>query len=409
MSQDSIIREVGEQSKGPRLQKLRAIKYLLDEMENGNISVYVTIEYQDDVYKKSVNNNESEEFVESDKNYDSTNSFTFMSDEIRNSLVSFIDCFIINKMSESLYFNFYTNVNYGKEYQTKNVKQLGVILPEEPILEYLVKNEVLEEELINTIKVILLDEYKRQYEKIKKAGHFDTIKDFSNDIWRDFFKHIYWKFGQEDDKQLEKTLLDKIRISRIYDGLNICGKERYILGALESLLEKKQQEKDYLAKLISNSDVKIIYLEIANGVNKTLDPIYELWEQMEKPTDKRNIREKILDVCANYDQRKLSIIARKIASVKIELHNIDIKEKGSFQYRIFEACYESLYSLLTAHEDDVKPEIIEQWLDGLYNVAQRHLVDKSKDYSYPIKSQDTIKNTILELFDSCYLSFNIEG
>jgi hypothetical protein len=394
---------------------------LLDKIENDNVSIYVANEHKDDVYVYT-SEDEVTESIEGDKNYDPESKFSFMSGEVLNSLCSYLDCWIDAKMSKYVYFTFYTNISITKEKQTKRLDRLKIFLPERPILELIaegkydeiieIKNDEAsiydEENLLEIIKKVLIDEYESQYKNSEIKGYLETIKGFTDEIWLDFIKRIHWQFDEEDDKQLEETLIEKIGSTRFYNGLNICGKESYILDALISLLDKKQQKKDYLSRLVSVAEVKVAYLEVSNGVYKRTDPVFELWETLEKPTDKRNAHEKILDVCQDYSQSKLSRIARKIAAVKVEMKNIDIKERGSFQYRLYESCEEKLDMLINKNEDSINEELIDKWLDDIHKVAMKHLEDKSKDYSYPIRNEDTIKNSILELFDSCYLCFDKE-
>lgn len=412
MSQDTINREVGPQSKGFRLQKLRAIRLLLDELEKPGVSVFVAIECQDDVYMRSSQGDQVWEYTESDKNFASKNSFTFMSSEVKNSLISFLDCWIYNKMSDSLYFGFYTNIDCGKERQSETTEKLSVTLPSKPILEILM-NEPIEDTLLNDLKKVVIAEYEEQYKKKdnggkSKLGNLPLITSFTNDIWRDFFSKIRWQFGQEDDDQLEKALIDKIRGSSIYPSVNLGGREKYVLAGLEILIDKKQKEPHFHMRLIDKSDVQVAFLEVASGVYKSIDPIHQIWEGMEPP-DKRSINEKVLSVCKSYDSKKLERIARKIASIKIELNNLDSKDRGSLKYRVYEACEEKLSNLITKNADqEITALIVDDWLGDLSDVAQSHLKDKGNDFTYPLNSQDSVRKIVLELFDSCYLAFDEE-
>ncbi|MCP1359066.1 hypothetical protein, partial [Aneurinibacillus migulanus] len=234
----------------------------------------------------------------------------------------------------------------------------------------------------------------------------DTVKSLTDDLWIEFFRKIDWKFEQEDDIALEKTLLQDIKNSKFYS-LRVEGKERYILGALEMEFARRQNLPDSLAKLVSHSDVKTIFLEIANDVYKRNDPIYEEWEIMEKPLDKRNLNEKIGSVCKTYPSKKMGFFARRIGAVKKELQRVDSKERGSYLYRIFESCEEKLFELAFSYEEqDLSPQTIDLIIDELVGCAEQHLTEKSKDYTYPFKNRDTLRNAVLELFDSCFLAFD---
>lgn len=141
---ETINRDAGDKSKGFRLQRLRAISLLLDQMEKNDdsVSVFASTEYLDDVYIKTVNSAGVITYTEGDKNYDSGKRFSFMSKEVTNSLVIFLDNWLNCEMSKTLYYCFYTNIHYTFERdKTEVIKKLGIILPEKPILDYLTKDD----------------------------------------------------------------------------------------------------------------------------------------------------------------------------------------------------------------------------------------------------------------------------
>lgn len=401
-----INREVGQQGKGYRLQRLRAIKLLLDKMKTSDKAlIYSATEYLDDVYMKTINNNEVEQLAEGDKDYDSVKSFTFMSEEVKNSIISLLDCWFQYKKSEGLIFCFYTNIKIGKEKHTKFLKKLGVELPDKEIIQLLIDKKYNHPNLLPTIKTVITNEYEKQYEDIDGNGFLSFIQQMNDDLWIEFLDKIDWKFEQEDDKELEKSIIEDIRNQTFYT-LDLDGKEKYILARLLDEFEKRQIVTDPIGRLISHNEVKAIFLEVATNQSKRSDPVYEQWEKLEPPTDKRNFEEKVRTVCNTYNQKKLRLLSRKIGAVKLELAKIDSKDRGAYQYRIFEACEEKLLEIIESSQENIDPKIIDTWIDELVKYADDHLSDKSKDFIYPFKNKDTLKNTILELFDSCFLSFD---
>ncbi|MBY0091421.1 hypothetical protein H7S74_13285 [Priestia aryabhattai] len=399
-------REVGEQGKGFRLQRLRAIQLLLGEMRKSDkVYVYAATEHIDDLYIKSVEQESVNEYTEGDKDYASKKAFSFMSEEVRNTLVGFIDCWLQNKNS-NLIFGFYTNVAIGRENNTATIKKMGLSLPDRPIIELLKEKNYDYQNLFSCIKTIIIDYYKSEYDNDEELGFVSVIDSIPDKLWIEFFNKIEWKFDQEDDKELEETLIEEIKNCKFYN-ISIEGKEKYILGALEREFEMKQSLPDILAKQVTHSDVKTIFLELANHQFKRNDPAWEDWEDLDQPVDKRNINMKITAVCEDYNPKKLGLIARKVGSVKKELQKLDYKERGSYQYRIYEACVEKLIDLVVTQPVD--PAILDTWFDELLASSKLHLDDKSQDYTYPFKSIDTLKNTIYELFDSCFLAFDEEG
>jgi len=408
MTDQTINRESGDKTKGFRLQRLRAVLLILKKMkELDRVAVYAATEYLDDVYTKTV---EADgvviEYSEGDKDYSSKKSFSFNTDEVRNSLVIFLDSWFSNKLSSHLHFGFYTNIEYGKEYNTKAVQEMGVELPEKSILKLLMERDYSDDKLLPAVKTILLAEYKSQYEGKDETGYLESIEHWNDTYWIDFLNRIDWKFGQEDDTELEETVLREIKESKFYNS-KLDGREEYVLGALLQEFERKENVKDFLARLVSDSDVRVKFLEVATHNYKSNDPIYEEWERLPPPTDKRNIDAKIIAVCENYNRKKMGIFARKIGAVKVELSKVGSKDRGSYQFRIFEACESHMFDLLEAHRGkEITPEVIDSWLVQLEEYADAHLADKSRDYTYAFSNRDTLKNAILELFDSCFLAFD---
>lgn len=402
----TINREVGEQGKGFRLQRLRAIKLLFEKMNASQKAViYAGTEFFDDVYIKAIQDAKVEVIAEGDKNYDSKPSFSFMSNEVKNSLISFLDCWFQHHI-EGLIFCFYTNVKIGKEYNTQYLKSLNITLPDEPIIKLLMKKDFDNENLLSTVKTVLVDEYRKQYKGKESDGFLQSLEELSDELWISFLNKIDWKFEQEDEEELEQTLIEEIRKQLFYK-VDLIGKESYVIAALLDEFEKRQNIKDPFGRLISDTQVKLKLLEVGNNQYKMSDPVYEQWEMLEPPTDKRNLDEKIEAVTKTYSKRKLGMFARKIGAVKLELAKIDSKDKGAYQYRIYDACEERLLEILDSYDgSEVEPRVVDGWIDDLVQFAETHLAEKSKDFTYPFKNKDTLRNTILELFDSCYLSFD---
>ncbi|WP_040204017.1 hypothetical protein [Neobacillus jeddahensis] len=257
-----------------------------------------------------------------------------------------------------------------------------------------------------TVKTVLIDEYRKQYKGKESDGFLQPLEEMSDDLWKSFINKIDWKFEQEDEEELEQTLIVEIRKQSFYK-VDLFGKESYVIAALLDEFEKRQNIKDHFGRLISDSQVKLKLLEVGNNQYKMSDPVYEQWEKLEPPRDKRNLDEKIEAVTKTYSKRKLGMFARKIGAVKLELAKIDSKDKGAYQYRIYDACEERLLEILDSYDgSEVEPRVVDGWIDDLVQFAETHLAEKSKDFTYPFKNKDTLRNTILELFDSCYLSFD---
>lgn len=407
MSSKTINRDAGDKSKGFRLQRLRAIKLLLEQMNksNQNIAVFASTEYLDDVYIKTVTADGVIEYTEGDKNYDDSKRFSFMSKEVTNSLIIFLDNWLNCSFSDDLFYCFYTNVKYTYEIDSKLLKTLNITLPKESILKCLIENKI-DSKVIECIKKRIIHEYEKQYHGKKEMGYLEIIKRFDDKKWKTFLSKIDWKFGQYDDKELEKSLKEILKNRNFFENVDINNKEELVIKLLIEEFSSREEFSDPIAQHVTITHVENLLLKISKDVVlKEDDPVFVLWNSLKAPTDLRGLKEKIYDVDSSYKKFKIGNRARQIAAIKAEYNQLTDKEKGSYRYRIFEACQFKLEHLLE-NSDEVS---IDVWLEEMFIESQNHINDKSKDYSYPIKSDNAIKGTILELIDSCFLSFDEEG
>lgn len=407
MERSIISRVVGEQSKGERLQRLRAIQLIFDELEKSpNIAVLVACEHIEDIYlNKEDGSGKNSEYIESDKSYESK-CFSLNSDEIKNSLVSFLDCSL--RFGKHIRYGFYTNTGITNERTTELLKRNKLELPEKELMNLLIEKDY--PTVLPYLKCIVLEDYKNQYIGKTETGFLDVIEQYTDEMWIQFLRQIEWKFNQEDENQLEATLLLKVQRSRLYNTITVSGKEQYIIDALDKELEKRQASKDPVHRMINTDTVRTKFLEIGNNVAsaKPVDPCYEDWDSMEKPFDGRNIDSKIKDVSPEYDESTFEIFARKIGSIEKQLLRVQPQERGAYLYRVFEACEEQLIRVIHKQTDQctVEPPVVDDWIDMLVRSATEHLEDWGKDYNYPFKSGNAVRDTIYELINSCYLAFD---
>jgi len=406
VDKQTIDRESGDKSKGSRLQRLRAIRFLLDKMTNSDtVAVCAATEFLDDVYTKLVRIDGTVEVLsEGDKNYKAGSIFSFHSDEVKNTLVGFIDCWIEYNSSASLNFCFYTNAKSGME---RNIKEIAEVRPKESILKQLMNKNFNDPLLLPYIKAVIIKDYQKQYNPkvFKNKGYLDILKNWDSDQWIYFLNRVSWQFEKEDDKQLESSLLEKIKAGNPYS-FNIEGKEKQVLILLEHEFERRQEFKDYFTRIVTTSDVKICFLEVANNVYRNSDPVHELWEGIPKPTDNRNLALKIRAVCKSYKEKDLGKLARMVCEAKLELNMVDPKDRCAYQYRVFTAAERKIGDLIKNHGSRTLDESdIENWIDELVDYCNSKMVERSKDYTYAFTNRETLKNTVLDLFDSCYLAF----
>lgn len=174
-------------------------------------------------------------------------------------------------------------------------------------------------------------------------------------------------------------------------------------------MERRQSKADPIHRMINTDTVRNKFLEVGtNTTTKSLDPCYEEWELIDKPFDARGIIQKILDVSPEYDSQMFEIFARKIGTIKKQLLRTNSQARGAYLYRVFEACEETFIRIINKQIQDhrVEPALIDEFIEILVNSAKSHLDDWGKDYEYPFKSEGALRDTIYELFDTCYLAFD---
>lgn len=402
----TINRDAGDKLKGFRLQKLRAVEKLIDNFDcDSQHHYFCTIEYKEDVYEKIINDGQITKSFEQDKDYKQGHKFTFNSSEIKKTLVSFLDIWFDNAKSSNVKFAFYTNAGYTIEGNSILFKEHDIKPPSKSILENL-RDHNFPDEFLKDLSTLVISIYEEEYSKHKTEGNLIEIQKLELEEWREFFELIEWKFGMENEEELEEKILQKIRKLDIYDS-RFIGKEQIILAAIEQLVEKSQNKIDKIEKFIHISQVKEIFYKHGNAFVKKKDNAYQNWNYIE-PTDRRNLKEKFLDACKDFCNKELNRLSRKAISGRIEYNTVDEKEASTFKFRVYEACEDKLNELLKSFDkNEFTQSDIENLLCSLLKAAKQHLINKSVDYDYCFKNDDIIYKTILILFDECYLS--LEG
>jgi hypothetical protein len=409
MTSETIDREAGDSGKGFRLQLIRAIKLMLNTIEQDSSTVFFTaVENLEDVSHQTIADGEVTNYFEEDKNYDVKGNFTIFSPPVINTLVSFFDIHIDQfRNSSSLFLGFYTTRNIGKERKSKLDNGTEISLPDKPILELLKDTDTISKEVLDSIKEILVEEYAAQYEDKPKTGHLETLKLQPPDQFRDFLSKIMWDFGQEDENDLKKTVLKDIENSPLHNNAHI-GKENIIFCLLMEKLGEKQNSTNLVDKLVHSSDVKLIFKEAESQIaDESIDPTWQYLAGLEKEvTDKRNLKEKLLSVMEDFSERRIRAFARKASVSKYEESEAD-KTFLSLKYRIYEAC-EEYFSV-----DEYTPPKTGNDLDNVTkNLVAKAVSDISelkKDYKYTISNDKTIEGIIWNLFDNCFLAFDESG
>lgn len=249
-----IKREAGDKTKGFTLQKQRALALFFDEiMLNSNIHVNVAIEYKGDIYLQS-----GDSYVEEQKNYDESSTFSFNSKEILNTLVYFLNIWLTEHKSESIRFGFYSTNKIAKENKTTRTTNLNINLPQKPILELLQEKQYTVKDLFDTVKKYLIDEYQIQYKK-------DVSPELDNQSIEKFLNSINWNFEQNNEIEYEKIITQKIKDCEFSNNLLNPSDAEFVYAFLMNSLEKKQNEDNYLLKFLRKDSVENVFLKISKG------------------------------------------------------------------------------------------------------------------------------------------------
>ncbi|WP_069130763.1 hypothetical protein [Rhodohalobacter halophilus] len=406
-----INREAADKSKGFRLQKLRAAKLALKTVdaitEYSKGKVYFATEYLGDVY---INTHKGDEqiYVEEDKNYSSERNFSLNSPQIKNALVAFLDLWFDFNLSNNVRFGFYTTANISKEKETSFIKSLGLKLPNQALLESIKDVDSINSKTIELFKQIITHEYELQYSSKSNQGNLGGIKKLSDDDWAKFCSLINWEFGQEDHKSLEIELIDIIKESKFYSSSQHAGKEEIIRSMILESLDSSQANDIKALRVLGEVDLKVVFLEVASLDHSHMpdDPVYKIWNDL-TPSDSRNLKEKIREVTTVFSEKRLSNYAITVSrslieSQKLETHNNFI----AMRFRIYEHCNRTLLRWLNDHPNDIYTEKeIDELNDYLITSCVNYIEGLKSDFNYSFSSRAVIEGVIIQLFDTCYLSY----
>jgi hypothetical protein len=417
---ETINRDVGDQSKGPRLQKLRAVNLLLDTLERQEQAVaYCAVEFEGDVYLKEATKAGSTEYHEEDKNYDTRASFTIASPPVINTLVIFADCWIGKFCNRDVLFGFYAPNDITKERVSDRSQRLSVEWPPKPVLELLRAMDFSDSKTLECVKRFVLDEYASQYtdtemndgtggtELKESRGNFAILDSWNDDDWKGFLGQITWQFGQEDHAQLEQSLTQRIRRSKHYNH-GMSGKEGYIISHMCDLLDKRQSIPDPSMRFIHVAELELIFLRVGSGTHRLPDPAWKMWKSLPKPMDTRNLADKVLAVCKTATSSEIGRWSRKASnSMNLQREFEEDITLRSLKYQVYDACEDKLEQLRC--ENGGTPLTAEQlltWIAVLVECCEERLRDCSRQFSYTFTSKACLAEMVWELVDSCYLAFD---
>ena len=402
---ETINREASDKTKGFRLQKLRAIKLMLETIESEDKAIFYTaIEDVEDVSHTKVSGDDSGKYYEEDKNYAEGHKFTIFSPPVKNTLVSFFDIYVGTwRSSDEVRLGFYTTAAIGKEKKQFTIDGKEVDAPSEPILQCLSSGGELSDEIVQMVKYVVLDEYNNQYLSKAVKGNLSTLEGITLEDFRKFLKKIIWYFESEDEKQLKDTIIHLIKESKWHNH-RIANKEEAVFSILMEMLDERQGEASLAKRVVHASDVRLVFKQAESEENDlVMDPTWEELKKIEQEiTDKRNLKEKVVSVCPKYADKKMKHLARLACRSKTE-QSSNNRTFLSLKYRIYEACSEYFFrnGRLITNESEV-----DKAFEELKTLSEKHINELKKDYTYTVSNTQAIEGIIMDLFDSCFVSFD---
>ncbi|MUK65671.1 hypothetical protein [Aliivibrio fischeri] len=414
---NTINREASDKTKGFRLQKLRAIKLILDEITLGNSNqFYIAIENVEDVSKRVVSDDGTHDHFEEDKYIESSN-LTISSDAVVNTLVSFFDIYCGWNHDNTLSLGFYSTAKTGKEKKVLTINSAKTPPPSNHILDILASKLEVTNEVFLYIKEILCIEYKKQYfkqsdneeEKRKQKqrlenSNYNKLKSLNLNEFKAFINTIHWNFNSDDTINLKEDVLDSIKKSPYYN-FNHRSKAEIINSLLMEVLDERQNKQNLSQKVITKSDVELIFMKAEGEISsKKLDPAWKkLDEEAKNIFDKRNLEQKIQAVYSDFPLRYHQNLARKACLSKEESNGCD-KSYLSLKYRTFVACEDYLMNNSTIIY--TTKEQVMSTLTSLKEKAEISIKTLSSDYTYTISNEESIYCVVLDLIDECYIALD---
>lgn len=404
----TIDRSAAASAKGPRLQRLRAALFLLEAVaDDSSIQAYAAVEAKGDAAIVTASANESTTYSEEDKNYGADGAFTFVSEAVINSVVIFADQWLWWRASSKLRLGLYTTVNTGKEKNSGRVKDLGLSLPKKPILEHLIKRDFeSDSKLLPCVIALVLDAYGAQYKSAPTNGYLATLKQWSDKEWIYFLSHITWLFVEADETKSQEKVIDAIKKCRFYNERHE-GNEDLICSALVDLFDEKQLAAEFTDRFVHASHIELLFKKVESGEIRRTDPLWEGWKNVLPPADQRSVSEKIMSVCPTISKKTLNRYQRRTADGlrEKEAHEQD-KNVVAMRYHIYDECEQALASLVACAPTLTEAQL-ESEIENLTRRAIRRVTERAKEYGYGYKTDSFVHGLVLELFDSCFLSFDM--
>jgi len=143
----------------------------------------------------------------------------------------------------------------------------------------------------------------------------------------------------------------------------------------------------------------------------TLNPLIDELNQIEHK-DIRNLETKLKDSCPEIKEYRVKKYIKQATLGKVEQSiAYDEREISTIKYMIFDECQEELMDFIDKNDKNKKLTFdeVNNFFKNYIDRAKKIIDDKRDEYKYGKFSEDIIKKIILDLIDTCYLSFDEEG
>ncbi|QRN35105.1 hypothetical protein [Pectobacterium brasiliense] len=423
MIPQTINREAAKTSgSGLLFQRVRAVHRLLNLISKlGKKTCYCATEFIEDSATLVVEDGVATIGIEENKKYSS--GLSFNSEAIKNTIVAFADQYISHfKDSQTIDFSIFCHAQISDEQLDNSI--LNVVVPnlqlsqtkttKLSILKRLSLKIALTQDEITIAKFLFFQEYEKQYaiyaDKDKKiitsyGGNHKVISQWTNQDFYEFLSSIDFVITESDRDSYDDEVMKSIKDCQFYDHRHY-GLENIILGALESLFDRNQQDERKFGRFVSREMVQVIFLQAASNQNelKPIDPAWKIFEDLDV-SDQRNLKEKLRAVCNDIKNNKVKLLSFTATKARTN-EELFGQEYISLRCNFYEWCSDYIsgnFSQISYTSDDILAH-----LDQMVELCYDNIQQLKKTYRMSIDDKLTIRGIILTLVDDCYLAFDEE-
>jgi hypothetical protein len=400
-----ISREAGDKTKGFRFQKLRAaIRFLQRVQENKDGQVLCAMEFMEDSVLFDGSDTSP---VSGEENKYYSSGLSFNSAAVKNTLVAFLDLYFSFGRSKDLKLGVYASATVAQERISAEFRSELGFEPKQKfydILKKLTHQEELEDEDKAVAFALAKAVYFGEYADASK-GYRTLLESMAEAEFINFLTSIDWVVASDSNDSLETAALQLIRTCRFYNHRH-SDLENFILSNLMDEIEKRACSKSPLDRLVNTDTLRSIFNEIIfKSVlsDQVEDPAVDEWDDINN-TDFRNLPDKILAVCPNFNPRLLKVLAKNCSlSRKVEAEGA--REMKALLRRILDVCEMPLIQKCATATSFTEQEVT-NIIDDLTLIAKNHITSLSSRYRYAPRDSHAVKGAVLTLFDDCFLAFD---